>query len=38
MAEIHECHAIMTLDSDFSILSQARTNTLALIQPDRPPS
>jgi predicted nucleic acid-binding protein len=38
MAEIHECHAIMTLDSDFSIYRKHGRTPLALIQPDRPPS
>ena len=38
MAEIHERHAIMTLDSDFSIYRKHGRTPLALIQPDGPPS
>ena len=38
MAEIHEHHAIMTLDSDFSIYRKHGRTPLALIQPDGLPS
>jgi predicted nucleic acid-binding protein len=38
MAEVHEHHAIMTLDSDFLIYRKHGRTPLALIQPDGPPS
>jgi predicted nucleic acid-binding protein len=38
MAEIHEDHAIMTLDSDFLIYRKHGRTPLALIQPDGLPS
>jgi predicted nucleic acid-binding protein len=38
MAEIHEHHATVTLDSDFSIYRKHGRIPLALIQPDGPPS
>ncbi len=38
MAEIHEHHAIMTLDSDFSIYRKQGRTPLALIHPDGLPS
>ena len=36
MAEIHEHHAVMTLDSDFSIYRKHGRMPLALIKPDSP--
>lgn len=38
MAEMHEPHAIMTLDSGFSIYRSHGRTPLALIQPDELPS
>lgn len=38
MAELHERHAIMTLDSDFLVYRKHGRTPLSLIQPDRLPS